>query len=324
MEYSVGRGLRISKYTMGTVQLGLSYGIANHDGKPDAQRSRRMLDTAARLGINTLDTAVDYGNSEEVIGGYFKESPARAEHFITVTKFKIRPEDGVSPAEIEKQVFGFLHGSLGRLGLQRIPILLLHTADDMFQYGDSVPNALRKAKEEGLIERAGVSVYSGEEISLMLRDGLYEAVQVPMNIFDQRLIRDGSVARMAEKGILVFVRSVFLQGLFFMEPDRLPCNLRAAADPLRGLRSLAGEMGLSVSQLAIAYMRDVPGVTSLVIGAETQEQIEQNAALLETPALSPDRIRKIGDLFQGIPNHILNPYSWDKPWLWEELDAKAD
>jgi len=310
MEYSNKRGMSISKYTMGTVQLGLNYGIANKSGKPDTEKSFQILDTALSNGINSLDTSSNYGNSEETIGKFFAEEKNQSKRCLITTKFDVKPDKGTSPKEIEKQIYEEVEHSIQRLGRKTLPILLLHEPSDLANYGKPIRDTLIKMKSEGLLEKAGVSVYSAREAEWMLADELYEVIQVPMNIFDQRLGRKGILKRLNEREIIVFVRSVFLQGLFFVKPENLAPKLAGFAEPLRQLTDLAESEGIGISQLALSYIRDLESVTSLVIGAETPEQVMDNVRLINSPRLKESTVDRIGRMFQDIPETLLDPRLW--------------
>lgn len=312
MEYSKKQGLSISKLTLGTVQLGLNYGIANQSGKPDTEKSFQILDTAVKNGVNSLDTSSDYGNSENTIGEFFSKKENRPDDLLITTKFDIKPAKGTSPKEIERQIYEDVENSLERLGLQKLPVLLLHEPSDLSNYGKPIRDTLNRMKSEGILGKAGVSIYSAAEAEGMLADDTYDVIQVPMNIFDQRLGKKGILKKLYERDAIVFVRSVFLQGLFFVKPENLVPKLSGFAGPLRQLSDLAGKEGISISQLALSYIRDLESVTSLVIGAETPEQVMENIRLINSPRLSETTMEKIGQMFQEIPEPLLDPRLWNK------------
>jgi aryl-alcohol dehydrogenase-like predicted oxidoreductase len=265
----------ISKMTLGTVQLGLEYGIANKTGKPSAEKAFEILDIAAAGGVNTFDTANIYGDSEELLGAC---------------------------GEIERQIRTQAELSLARLNIRRIPIYMIHIPGDRTQRIDPcVPGILRRMQAEGLIEKAGVSVYRPHEADEMLQYDVFEAIQIPMNIFDLRMVRSGALKRLSDAGRTVFVRSVFLQGLFFLTEDQLPDAFRAAAPSLRKLREIAEKTGVSIAQLALAFIRDMEGVTSLVLGSETPEQTAQNISLIKCPHLSGEANGLLEELSAGAP-----------------------
>jgi aryl-alcohol dehydrogenase-like predicted oxidoreductase len=274
---------KFSAMTLGTVQLGMNYGIANTDGKPSEEKSFSILQAALDGGITALDTARAYGDSEQVIGRFLKQYKGATPAIVT----KIRKLEGSTPKELEKFVTDSIETSLENLGVNKVDAVMLHGAQDPVIHGRACADAVKSLLDHGYTDQVGVSVYTAEDIEGMLPYDIFSVTQVPMSIFDQRLIAGGSIAKLKERNYTVFVRSVFLQGLFFLNPDEMtdPILLEHAAPKIRLLREIAAAEGLTVEQLAIAFMRDLPGVTSLVLGADTPEQVRANIAAFETPVL---------------------------------------
>ena len=274
---------KISAMTLGTVQLGMNYGIANNAGKPDEEKSFAILRTALEGGVTTLDTARAYGDSELVIGRFLKQWQGEAPAIIT----KIPTLQGDSPKELEKFVTDSVEQSLERLGVNKLESVMLHGAKDPIIHGKACADAVKALVDHGYTDKVGVSVYTAEDIKGMLPYDIFSVTQVPMSIFDQRLIAGGWIDKLRLRDYTVYVRSVFLQGLFFLDPDKMtdPILLDHAAPKIRLLQKIAGELGMSVAQLAIAFMRDCAGVTSLVLGADTPEQVKSNVAYFDTPSL---------------------------------------
>lgn len=272
----------LSPMTLGTVQLGMNYGIANESGKPSLEKSFSILEEAVRGGINSIDTARAYGNSEEVIGAFLKKRGA--EGLSITTKIPRYKGEGT----VEQHVLESVEGSLERLGISRLSSVMLHAAGDLFEHGARIVSALEELVKRGYVEKVGVSVYTAEEIDELLKYDSLEVTQIPMSIFDQRLIACGALDRLAKRGVEVYVRSVFLQGLFFLEPDRVtdPILLEHAVPGIRRLRELGEREGMTVAQLAVGFLRDLEGVTSLVLGADEPEHVRQNLSYFKTPALS--------------------------------------
>ena len=134
-------GRPFSQMSLGTVQLGLDYGIANEDGKPSLEQSYEVLKTAFEGGVTALDTAATYGNSEKVLGSYFRAFGGRDRVFIT-TKCGVNmagaPEDAVRDA-----VRRSLENSLENLGVDSVDCLMLHRAEDIDEQGDALDESGR-------------------------------------------------------------------------------------------------------------------------------------------------------------------------------------
>ena len=275
--------MNISPMTLGTVQLGMNYGIANDAGKPSEEKSFSILRSALESGVTALDTARAYGDSELVIGRFLRQWKGEMPAIIT----KVPNLEGDSPKELERFATEAVEQSLERLGVNKVAGIMLHGAKDPIIYGKACADAVKALVDHGYTDRVGVSVYVAEDIEGMLPYDIFSITQVPMSIFDQRLIAGGSIAKLREQEYSVFVRSVFLQGLFFLDPEKVddPILVEHAVPKIRLLQRIARELGMTVAQLAIAFMRDCAGVTSLVLGADTPEQVRSNIAYFDAPAL---------------------------------------
>ena len=299
MNKVISNGKEISLMTLGTVQLGMNYGIANEGGQPDETQSHEMLRAALSGGVSALDTARAYGNSEEVIGRFLKTWEGAMPYI--ATKVPMLP-DTTSDIEVEKHVIGKIEESLTRLGVNKVDTVMLHSNTDIIKHGARAARALSQAKKQGLCDNIGVSVYYKEEIEEMIKYPELSVTQVPMSIFDQCLISSGTVKKLKERDYTVFVRSVFLQGVFFLEPDEMtdPILINEAAPYIRRLREIAGAEGMTVTELAIAFMRDTAGVTSLVLGADTPAQVKENMSYFDTAPLSESTLRNIETTFKDV------------------------
>lgn len=301
MKNTVVNGKNLSNMTLGTVQLGMNYGIANQGGQPDTEKSHSMLSTAIENGVLSLDTARAYGTSEDVLGGFLKKCNKKDEIFIT-SKVKLSLEDNCNSKIVEKAMFESVETSLSKLGVNKLDCLLLHSAGEMTKYGDIVPETLERMIKEGYIDMAGASVYEPCELDTMLKYDVYTATQVPMSIFDQKLITKGYIKKLESRDIKVFVRSVFLQGLFFLNPDTIddPLLKEYAAPYIRKLLEFCSEEGMTVAEFAISFIRDIKGVTSLVLGADTPEQVMQNIGYMNAPSLSESVREKAYETFKDV------------------------
>lgn len=290
--------MNISSMTLGTVQLGMNYGIANQAGKPSEEKSFAILSAALSNGINCLDTARGYGDSEEVIGRFLRSWKGASPRLIT----KIPPLQGSSRKELERFAAQAMERSLEALGVAKVDSVMLHGAKDPAIHGTACADIMKGLISRGYTDHVGVSVYTAQDIESMLSYDVFSLTQVPMSIFDQRLIAEGWIQKLQQRDYRVFVRSVFLQGLFFLDPDAItdPILLKHAEPKLRLLQRIAAQADMTVAQLAIAFIRDCPGVTSLVLGADTPQQVEHNIAYFDTPPLSQDIMQQLRAEFREV------------------------
>ena len=310
MKYTNIKDLNISSISLGTVQLGLNYGIHNQSGKPSRAAAFEILDTAIAQGINILDTAAAYGDSEEVIGAWLRERDFREPPFIVTKAARLdHSSDGALKDSLMRQV----ETSKKRLGMETLPMLMLHNCEDYLQDQDRVTKLFEEMKANGDIRFSGISAYSFHDYKAIAASG-FDATQIPVNLFDWGQIENGGIQAIADAGMMIFVRSVYLQGLVFQDPDTLPTHMAFCRDTLVKFRTLCKKYSLSPAELAISYALSLPGVTSLVLGSETAAQVESNGRLAASAAtLTPAQMQEIRESFLDTDPTILNPGAWPKP-----------
>lgn len=308
--YSDVLGIKLSKLMLGTAQMGMSgYGIAN---STNAVNDRELLDRCCAYGINSFDTALEYGDAELKLGRYFAQQP-EAPFIVSKVKTELNLDND---AALESQIRERVEMIVQRLQINRLPALMIHDPRVLSVYGSRVTDVLKRLRQEGLIGRAGLSLgaYPDQDYASCaqwLDDDVYEVIQLPMNIWDRRAVSCGAMDKFLEQGKIVIVRSVFLQGLFFHTGEGLPPIIQSSAPTeLRKLRDIASEEQLSVAQLAISYVRDMEGVHCLVIGAERTEQLAENVELIQGPALSERARARIDTEFQSLPQELITPFLW--------------
>lgn len=312
MKYTNFNGYNISQITLGTVQLGINYGINNPDGKPSEQLAEQVLSVALNGGITAFDTSSDYGTSEKVVGDFFKKSKGIKP--LIVTKFGVGEwENGLTGKDVEKKVREQVENSLTNLGYDRLPLLLSHHEKDLECYGKTLIDVLKRLQNENLVDKLGASLNHFSCVDNVIESGIFEAVQLPLNMLDVKNANGDDIKKLADKGIAVFIRSVFLQGLFFRDPETLPNGiLQKAKEPLKKVRKIAEEENMSIAGLAISYIRDLDGVSSLVMGAEKPEQVKENIGLINVKKISDSAREKITDAFRDVDERVLCPWLWNK------------
>ena len=301
------KGLDISVLSLGTVQLGLNYGINNSDGKPSQKASNAILDCAIDHGINVLDTAGAYGDSEVVIGNWLKTVSAEKRPFIVTKAANIKTGSlEIVRNDLQKRVAE----SKARLGVDQLDLFMLHHFDDYLKDKDSVRQAMEELKQSGEVKYIGASAYSHHDYGELAAAG-FDAAQIPVNLFDWTQIDNGGLKKLEASGMMVFVRSVYLQGLVFQDPEKLDPRMEFARETLVKFRALCDQYLLTPACLALSYALSLPGVTSLVLGSEKVEQVQQNVELLQSvPQLTEEQLQEIHDTFCDTPARVLNPSKW--------------
>jgi aryl-alcohol dehydrogenase-like predicted oxidoreductase len=252
---------------IGTVQFGQAYGISNNRGQVSRAEVRAILYRAARAGIGLLDTAANYGEAEQVL------SQMDMSAFRIVSK-TIRVTQGV------EAVVAGARASVQSLG--RVDLLLVHAVSDLLgPHGAALWQALRALKAEGAVGGIGISAYVADDPAGLAERFRPDAMQVPFSLLDQRLLRDGSLERLKELGVEVHARSLFLQGLLFMET--LPEKLTYATPMLDAVRTRLATAGASPLSAALAFVLSRPEVDVAVIGVTGLKQLEDILATLGAP-----------------------------------------
>ena len=202
------------KLAIGTAQLGSAYGIANTSGILPEKEMKKILDRATLEGINTIDTAKSYGESEIILGN------SCVDNFKVITKLPTVPDNCLN---IEKWLDNYIERSLISLKLKKIYGILLHNPNQLLSdSGKVLFRALENYKKNGVISKIGISIYSPSQLDLILPKFSIDIVQAPFNIVDRRILNSGWLEKLSKKNIETHIRSVFLQGLLLMQYEKIP------------------------------------------------------------------------------------------------------
>ena len=258
----------INKLGLGTVQWGLSYGLANKHGITTPQTVTAILAEAERHGIKVLDTASLYGDAEAVLGAN------QLQAFDVITKTPKFATDSISDEQAHQltQVF---KRSLKNLASEKVHGLLLHHVNDLLvPNGEKLLTAMRALKEKGEVAKIGVSVYSGEQVDAVLAIFKPDIIQLPISVFDQRMLLDGQLERIKEAGIEIHVRSVFLQGLLLMPLNQVPKFFDPVRPLLAAWHLAAKTQGMTPTQAALSFVRDIAYIDTVLVGVENLAQFQ--------------------------------------------------
>ncbi|MBF0127561.1 MAG: aldo/keto reductase [Magnetococcales bacterium] len=257
------------KLGLGTVQFGMDYGITNHAGQPSRQAVGAILEHAAAHGVRVLDTACQYGGSEEILGSLLPPDHP----FRIVTKTPAFSGAAITPQDADHLEATF-STSLAKLRARRLHGLLIHSAKDLAKPGgERLFERMQRLQQRGQVERIGVSVYSAGELAGILDRFPVGLVQTPVNILDQRWLAGELPARLRALGVEVHARSIFLQGVLLSDPDTLPPCYASVRPHLRTLRAAILERGLTPLSAALCFVRDLEWVDVTLCGVVDLEQL---------------------------------------------------
>ena len=287
------------KIALGTAQFGLDYGVTNHAGKVADRELNNILEAAKLGNIDTLDTAIDYGNCEERLGA----SDIRG--FNVITKL---PHFQGAAKELEGWVNDAVSGSLKRLKTPKLEGLLLHEPSMLRAPNcDGLPRILSDLKQSGRVNKVGISVYNLDELEFLIDEYPIDIVQVPFNLIDQRVATSGWLTRLAQRNIEVHARSAFLQGLLLLDAQTLPAYFTQWSSLWHSWdRWCVDHEARQKLGPCLAFLRHFSEVTRIIVGVTNQAQLRE--------LLSASEIFKFQSWpsIQSTDERLIDPSRWPK------------
>ena len=288
--------IKVNQLALGTVQFGIPYGVANQQGLVSFEQVREILNTAQSSGVDTLDTAIAYGDSEHRLGE------------IGVSSWKVVSKLPPIPAETTKistWVEQSIYGSLQRLKTTQLYGLLLHRPEQLLSsQGDSLHQSLNLMKDRGLVKKIGVSIYSPTELERLCDRFSFDLVQAPYNILDRSLERSGWLSRLKHLGVEVHVRSVFLQGLLLMNPSSRPAYFARWQPFWQQWEQWLTDTQLTPLQACLGFVLANPDIDRIVVGVDSLGQLQEIlATAIGEPPLLPEAL-SCND------SDLINPSRW--------------
>jgi uncharacterized protein len=275
----------LSKIVLGTVQFGLPYGVNTTKKLMDKREVFEILRVAQENGILELDTAIDYGCSMERIEEFTKRSNS---NFKVMSKFK---KNSLSDIKNELEVDGWY----------------FHSFEEFNQISNN--QDVKSFKRVNSVKRLGVSIYTNDQFDTVIRNEDVDIVQTPMNLLDNFEMKKKYILSAKKMEMDIYVRSVFLQGLFFMPLKRLPPGLMELYEPLKVIHSLARDYEIPINALALLYPLSIKEIDKVIIGVDSVKQLENNIEEISNYTISAELLNFINEIH--IPNiGLLNPINW--------------
>ena len=265
--------LAVTKLGLAAAQFGLDGMSASPRARSPETEARDILTIAARAHLSVLDVSGNYGRAEQVLGDLIpRPVPFR------VTLSAARADRGPDFVEAEARA------SLRRLGLERADAIIVPSPSELFgPHGAAVWDRLARLRDEGLFAKIGVAAHASDDPVGVARRFKPDILQAPASLLDQRLLADGSLARIAGLGIEVQLRSIFLNGLLFLPPDRVPAQLKGASGRLSKVRRMIAEGRSDPLQAALGFALSRPEASAVLVGVTSAAELSAVVAAASSP-----------------------------------------
>jgi aryl-alcohol dehydrogenase-like predicted oxidoreductase len=277
------------KLALGTVQFGLNYGVTNQNGQVAIEEVKSILNFAKDNGIDTLDTASGYGNSEQVLG---KVGVDDCQIITKTTSLK----NGINGV-----IKGF-YQSLESLNKKAVDGLLIHDINEVSgkEFNDLF-RKLNELKQQGLVNKIGFSTYTPEQVDFLLKNFDFDIVQLPFNVFDNRLIQGGQLKSLKNKGVEIHARSIFLQGVL-LDFDNLSDYFLTWKDQFDAYQVIVSDSKLSLLEYALNFVLSVKEVDKVLVGVNNERQLKEIVQSIKSK--SNINAYSVNDV------NLLNPSLW--------------
>jgi aryl-alcohol dehydrogenase-like predicted oxidoreductase len=285
----------MNRIVLGGAQLGLPYGILNGGETLSREEVARILDTAVDRGIDSIDTAIAYGQSESVIG------ETSQNRFNVISKLPPLPVD---ISNVSEWVHSQVQGSLSRLKCTSLDALLLHRPQDLIgAQGAELYAAIGSLMAEKMIHRFGVSIYSPDDLEGIIDTFEIHVVQAPLNVFDRRIL--GVTDKLSALNIEVHVRSVFLQGVLIASPQDRPHRFEPWSEHFALFDEWVRSSGVSAMACCMGFALQQPGVAKLVIGTTSAESLDEIMNSI------PNSVFEVPTHLQSSVEQLIDPRFWN-------------
>ena len=284
------------KLALGTAQFGLPYGVANTNGQISQDSARKILSYCKFKGIDVLDTAISYGESEKCLGSI------GVKDFKIISKLPPIPDNVV---DVKSWIMEQVDACMSRLNVKNLYGLMLHRPEQLFgRHGKLKVATLVMLKDMDIIQNVGVSVYSPAEFTKIFSVYDFDLVQCPFSLVDRRLVSSGWLKKLKSLGVEVHVRSSFLQGLLLMPRHKIPSQFQRWNSIWDYWHEWLEASAVSPIEACLGYVLSELDIHQIVVGVDSMAQLEQIVSTTEYSSLDifPD--------ISTIDDNLLNPSNW--------------
>ncbi|SKC22710.1 Spore coat polysaccharide biosynthesis protein SpsF, cytidylyltransferase family [Kosakonia radicincitans] len=305
----------VKPMVLGGVQFGLNYGITNTNGKSTQKEITSIIKQAISEGVEYIDTASAYGDSEIAIGKALKGGWAERVKVITKTPPFTELSGCNDPLVYAYATQASVYRSCMNLSISKLDVVMLHRASHLEEMGGVIFKELLKFKGENKIGALGVSVQNPEELELAIKFKDIEFIQLPYNILDYRWSRviESILAVKKQRRLIIHARSSLLQGLLQSNDQKTWSkahvkNHQSIYKWLERMRKTAEKM--TIADLCIGYVNSHTWVDAVVIGVDNMSQLFRNTQSISMPFIKESVLTIIEETKPSVPEITLNPATW--------------
>ena len=289
--------MSFSKVILGSAQFMQGYGIANNPDNYSIEEMHKVLDYSSTIGIDTIDTAHAYGNTEKILGDYGVDS------FKIITKI---PKQEKKSKSSQVWIASKLEESLKNLKIESIHCLHLHNPKDILtSEGKKIVSQLKQLKKNGLIQNIGFSLYNSDQLEDLLSIMTPDIVQVPLNVFDRRMIENGTINNLYDQDISIHIRSIFLQGLLLMEKKDLNPYFNNWSSLFELWEDWHKKNHLTKLQACLKYVFEFKEIDKYIIGIDSLDHLQE---IINT--LNSKNFKKVPIALSSKEQALINPSKW--------------
>lgn len=253
-----------NKLVLGTAQLGMSYGVANKTGIPSLYRASKIIELARRGGINTLDTAIAYGDCQDRLG------QIGVKGWNIVTKIPPLPPEIV---ELNRWTLSLIDHSVTMMGVNPYAVLVHKSSDLLGSHGDQLYSSLVNLRETYSDLKIGFSAYSPEEAEMIVDRYSFDLIQFPLNVLDRRFLVGGAISRFKDCGIELHSRSTFLQGLLLLPKNQRPIYFNKWPGVWSAWDNYLATTGQSPLEVCLGFALEAEGLDGVIVAVDSEEQL---------------------------------------------------
>lgn len=278
------------KLIIGTAQFGFKYGL--NKTKIKKLEIKNIEKILKKKSLNKFDTAINYGESEKIIGNFNIKKKV-------ITKIKLPIK---KPKDLKKWFDKKLNKSLKKLKVKSLYGLLIHDTADILGKNKEFLNILLDCQKKRLISKLGISVYEVSEINRVLKFWKPEIIQMPANIFDHRFLNDNFLYKLKKLNIELHARSCFLQGVLLEKKIRIG-NFKSK-EIFSSFLNWCQKKQISNLEACIHFIKKIKQIDYLIVGVDNSSHLQEiissfNKNLIFVP-----------NYFMNNDKNLIDPRKW--------------